>query len=429
VLDGCAFPACFHYDNGSGAGHSSPRAHTPPAALLSTNGRQGRSSAGGTAHRSGAWASCGAVIAESDVRSLLSRSTVAPAEHGSGQRPAEASTGSTRDGGAGAAQSPCATLRLYDLLLARLSRPHERECPTCGHAQVGSAAEPALICARCGTSYCFHHSAAHGPATPCDAYEASQARAWAADTAIVRATCRACPGCGLSAAKDEGCNHVRCIRCAASWCWLCGRAVADVSWPDHYAWWAVVDGCPNKQMTGETPGPFSDHLVLNLLYGAALVLLSPLWLLVGGLSFLGYLAAAGCCSRSGKRCTTRSMRGAQALSPLARAASSARSVGASGQTVAASATGGLSPSVLLFFGFVALPLFLLLLPLYCLLAFVVVPGMIRAAATAGVASVAAAAMVAPAGASGSANGESAMTAPALCTTTGSAPLRPASAQL
>jgi hypothetical protein len=30
-----------------------------------------------------------------------------------------------------------------------------------------------------------------------------------------------CPGCGVPSVKQEGCNHVQCLRCGTHWCYCC----------------------------------------------------------------------------------------------------------------------------------------------------------------------------------------------------------------
>jgi hypothetical protein len=144
----------------------------------------------------------------------------------------------------------------------------------------------------------------------------------------------------------------------------------------------MFNGCPNKQMIGETPGPFSDHLVLNVAYALLLVVLSPLWLVVALVSFLGYLLTwPGRPTRSSKQLPWGAAAAGGAIgTPVASATLAAGGRGAAQQHLERLGGSTLQPAVLVFFGFVALPLFIALLPLYCVLAFFVIPSMIRSAA-------------------------------------------------
>ena len=237
VRDGSAFPTCFH----AATAADGDSASTPRRARFLL-----REKGGGA---------CKAVISEVDIRELLGV-CVTPQQRGERAAAAAAATsplyfmggkdsrgssgrggGSIRlswndgDGGADggvavnsaagpavsseeSATSPAAglDLGLYELLLASISRPNERQCPRCGHADEGSPATPDTTCGACGEHYCFFHSNAHAPGVACAAYERSQARAWAADNALIGRTCKRCPGCDAPVEKDAGCNTMRCPR-------------------------------------------------------------------------------------------------------------------------------------------------------------------------------------------------------------------------
>jgi hypothetical protein len=51
---------------------------------------------------------------------------------------------------------------------------------------------------------------------------------------IVQATMaqstKPCPQCHAPVERAGGCNHIKCLRCGDSFCWICGLAVDEVSW-------------------------------------------------------------------------------------------------------------------------------------------------------------------------------------------------------
>lgn len=146
-----------------------------------------------------------------------------------------------------------------------------------------------MTCEACGAQYCYAHANAHTPSVSCEEYERSQASVWAADQALVAKTCRACPGCSSPIEKNDGCNTLRCVRCGTAFCWLCCRALTDAEIDDHYAVWNVLGGCPLKQLSGTTPGPFSDSISRNLTYGSLLLVLLPILLFAAAALWLRVL--------------------------------------------------------------------------------------------------------------------------------------------
>ena len=130
-----------------------------------------------------------------------------------------------------------------------------RECPRCDHLQVGDPAAPQMTCAACGARYCFVHSTAHPPDEPCAAYEARTGGAIAATRRVLEATTKPCPQCHAPSHKFTGCNHMKCPRCAADWCWLCGEAIeVGEMFPPHYDATNLASPCAGQQFTGGGAG-------------------------------------------------------------------------------------------------------------------------------------------------------------------------------
>jgi len=50
-------------------------------------------------------------------------------------------------------------------------------------------------------------------------------------TALLRATTKSCPSCGLAIEKNGGCNKMTCSKCGGYFCWLCGSKIKGY---DHF---------------------------------------------------------------------------------------------------------------------------------------------------------------------------------------------------
>lgn len=264
VREGLAFPYCFHPVSAS-LGSSLASSLMP------------RSPHGDARTRA-----CKAVIHEADIRALL-----APEEEGAvGSSVASAavlsSPAATSSSAAPASPPQQHELRLYNQLLVSVARPHDRECPNAGCACIvrGDPASPAMTCGTCGTRFCFYHARAHSASTSCHDYEAAHAPSWAASAAWMAQSCKSCPRCAIAIEKSDGCNSMRCSRCGVGFCWLCLRVLDDATGGDHFAWWNIT-GCPQKMLRGTTRGPFSDSILMNVLYAVACILLLPLVLIAG----------------------------------------------------------------------------------------------------------------------------------------------------
>jgi hypothetical protein len=57
-----------------------------------------------------------------------------------------------------------------------------------------------------------------------------------------------CPRCHYLIEKNGGCNHMKCAKCKASFCWLCMKEVEDEPLPAHYK---EGGACEGKQFEGD----------------------------------------------------------------------------------------------------------------------------------------------------------------------------------
>jgi len=99
-------------------------------------------------------------------------------------------------------------------------------------------------CKQCETEFCYFHSNAHVGLT-CEEYETKIHEEELKNSVYLKETnSKKCPKCGVFIQKDGGCNHMKCLHCGESFCWLCMETVDDVTFPAHFQWWNL-DGCPN----------------------------------------------------------------------------------------------------------------------------------------------------------------------------------------
>ena len=112
----------------------------------------------------------------------------------------------------------------------------------------GSADNPRMVCEKCGTIYCFVHSASHDfpdgakrPKRACAAYEKAQREAEYLSLLAIANCTKKCPKCKVDTQKASGCNHMTCRECRTDWCWICGRRFRSTDW--HYNMFNPF-GCP-----------------------------------------------------------------------------------------------------------------------------------------------------------------------------------------
>ena len=115
---------------------------------------------------------------------------------------------------------------------------------------------PVVKCVECDSEFCFFHSNAHVGQT-CEQYE-ERIKEEEKKVTIYLETIgtKQCPSCGAHIERDGGCNHVKCGHCGTCFCWLCLTIVDDSTFPSHFQWWNLR-GCPNLQLhEGEDPSQF-----------------------------------------------------------------------------------------------------------------------------------------------------------------------------
>jgi len=79
-----------------------------------------------------------------------------------------------------------------------------------------------VVCDRCDHEFCFDCGGLpHRPAACKDFTRWSQI--FGSSSLWIRKNTKPCPSCAVPIEKARGCNHIRCQRCGADWCWICLR--------------------------------------------------------------------------------------------------------------------------------------------------------------------------------------------------------------
>ena len=89
----------------------------------------------------------------------------------------------------------------------------------------------------CSKTYCLYHSNAHSADINCEEYELSIAKETRMNEMAIKAMgddVKPCPQCQFRIFKNGGCNHMHCVKCGTSFCWLCSEIIEDTTIPEHY---------------------------------------------------------------------------------------------------------------------------------------------------------------------------------------------------
>jgi len=134
----------------------------------------------------------------------------------------------------------------YHRFKENLLHPDTRQCSKCGFSQGGDPKNPMMICEKCGHKYCYTHGDQH-PNTSCAEFDRAHRRENLINSALIAKITKPCPKCKSPIQKRSGCNHMKCPKCHASFCWLCGAEIEDKPLPDHFKETNLESGCRGKQ--------------------------------------------------------------------------------------------------------------------------------------------------------------------------------------
>jgi len=140
----------------------------------------------------------------------------------------------------------------YHRFKENLLHPDIRQCSKCEFSQAGDSKNPIIICEKCGHKYCYTHGDQH-PTTTCIEHERLHHRESLINAALIAKITKPCPKCKSPIQKRSGCNHMKCPKCRASFCWLCATEIEDKPFPDHFKETNLESGCRGKQFGQQQP--------------------------------------------------------------------------------------------------------------------------------------------------------------------------------
>ncbi|ETO27190.1 hypothetical protein RFI_09942 [Reticulomyxa filosa] len=124
-----------------------------------------------------------------------------------------------------------------------------------------------MTCQKCDTKYCLYHSVAHPIDERCEAYESRTLKEDKLNQEVTK-DAKSCPRCKYLIEKSGGCNHMKCIKCGCSFCWLCLQEIEDTPIPSHFK--EGNSACAGKQFEGmesEMVMPPRWLLIIIVLFG------------------------------------------------------------------------------------------------------------------------------------------------------------------
>ena len=177
----------------------------------------------------------------------------------------------------------------FERFKTNIENPNARQCPFCNATSFGNESHPIIICKSCNKKYCFYHSNAHEMSEACESYEARVIKENKLNETRINEQAKRCPGCNFPIEKVSGwfvvcfcllftlyllhaislkttfvfvfvffvfvfvfccifSNHMKCIKCQTSFCWLCGEVIEDAPVPKHYK--DPKSACFEKQFEG-----------------------------------------------------------------------------------------------------------------------------------------------------------------------------------
>ncbi|OMJ81191.1 hypothetical protein SteCoe_18367 [Stentor coeruleus] len=106
--------------------------------------------------------------------------------------------------------------------------PFLRWCPVpdCIGYDIGNMLNDKLTCNVCEYKYCYYCSEPWHINSKCKEINDKELDKWGNKNNV-----RYCPNCRRKVEKNNGCNHMTCVKCNYEWCWLCGEKYDS----EHYA--------------------------------------------------------------------------------------------------------------------------------------------------------------------------------------------------
>eukprot|EP00484_Ammonia_sp_Unknown_P030172 CAMPEP_0197028730 /NCGR_PEP_ID=MMETSP1384-20130603/8340_1 /TAXON_ID=29189 /ORGANISM="Ammonia sp." /LENGTH=439 /DNA_ID=CAMNT_0042457773 /DNA_START=112 /DNA_END=1431 /DNA_ORIENTATION=- len=156
----------------------------------------------------------------------------------------------------------------YQRFKSNLENAMSRQCPYCSATSIGEKDVNTITCSNsaCGKQYCVYHSNAHAMDETCESYELRTAKETKINEMAMKEMgdgCKPCPQCEFRIVKNGGCNHMKCVKCGCSFCWLCCEVVEDAPVPSHYK--DENSKCNGQQFTGDSEQPPVSILIIMVI--------------------------------------------------------------------------------------------------------------------------------------------------------------------
>ena len=95
--------------------------------------------------------------------------------------------------------------------------------PTCraGQLNEGGIANTIVVCYHCQQKTCFQHRIQWHEGMTCEEFDRHCDPKYKSSRRWLMKHSKKCPGCSSQIEKNEGCDHMTCIKCRQEFCWLC----------------------------------------------------------------------------------------------------------------------------------------------------------------------------------------------------------------
>lgn len=95
--------------------------------------------------------------------------------------------------------------------------------PKCqmGQLNAGGIENNIVTCTRCHKKTCFKHKIPWHRGLTCDEFDATTEDNVKASLRWLNQNTKTCPNCPYQIEKNDGCDHMTCIKCHHEFCWAC----------------------------------------------------------------------------------------------------------------------------------------------------------------------------------------------------------------
>lgn len=109
--------------------------------------------------------------------------------------------------------------------------------PGCENIIKSGKKDSLIICCKCNLQMCIACKGIWHNEQNCEEAIESEYKKY-----IDHVSVKQCPKCKVRIEKNQGCNHMTCVRCLHQFCWICSKNYTRY----HYKWYNLL-GCPGLQ--------------------------------------------------------------------------------------------------------------------------------------------------------------------------------------